>query len=180
MEKINFINDTTPALNATNLNKLQDNVEDEIDITNSNVTSLSTNKLDKTSVKDTYSTSATDTYSCNYVNQIVESGNNENGNWIKYVNGDLICYGTASIQNPTYSGWYSFCRVTNDATVTLPAAFKDNAYKIAATSFTFGYFSMIIRNKNTDSFTFKGCTHNQDTYNPGSGTFDYVAVGKWK
>lgn len=28
MEKINFINDTTPALNATNLNKLQQNVED--------------------------------------------------------------------------------------------------------------------------------------------------------
>lgn len=28
MEKINFVNDTTPALNATNLNKMQDNVED--------------------------------------------------------------------------------------------------------------------------------------------------------
>lgn len=28
MQKINFINDTTPALNATNLNKLQQNVED--------------------------------------------------------------------------------------------------------------------------------------------------------
>lgn len=28
MEKINFVNDTTPALNATNLNKLQQNVED--------------------------------------------------------------------------------------------------------------------------------------------------------
>jgi len=31
MEKINFVNDTTPALNATNLNMLQDNVEDAID-----------------------------------------------------------------------------------------------------------------------------------------------------
>lgn len=28
IEKINFVNDTTPALNATNLNKLQQNVED--------------------------------------------------------------------------------------------------------------------------------------------------------
>ena len=28
MEKINFVNDTTPALNATNLNKMQQNVED--------------------------------------------------------------------------------------------------------------------------------------------------------
>ena len=33
MEKINFINQTTPALNATNLNKLQDNVEDAIEET---------------------------------------------------------------------------------------------------------------------------------------------------
>lgn len=30
MEKINFINGTSPALNATNLNKMQENVENEI------------------------------------------------------------------------------------------------------------------------------------------------------
>lgn len=32
MEKINFINDSVPALNAANLNKLQDNIENEIPI----------------------------------------------------------------------------------------------------------------------------------------------------
>ena len=31
MIKIVFVNDSTPALNATNLNQLQDNVEDAID-----------------------------------------------------------------------------------------------------------------------------------------------------
>lgn len=31
MEKINFVNNQQPALNATNLNKLQDNVENSID-----------------------------------------------------------------------------------------------------------------------------------------------------
>ena len=30
MEKINFVNNTTPALNATNLNKLQQNIEEEL------------------------------------------------------------------------------------------------------------------------------------------------------
>ena len=49
MEKINFTNGTTPALNATNLNKLQDNVEDLI--------------------KTETTASDTDTYSCNYVNK---------------------------------------------------------------------------------------------------------------
>ena len=131
-------------------------------------------------VLNSYTESNVDTYSCNYTNQIVESGSNENGDWIKYANGNLICYGSASIQSPTYSDWYSFCRATNDMIATLPAAFKDTDYKIAATSFTFGYFSIIIRTKNTDSFTFIGCTHNQSSYNPGNGTFDYVAVGKWK
>ena len=52
MEKINFVNNTTPAVNATNLNKLQDNVEDLI-------------KTEET-------TSDEDTYSCNYINNLVE------------------------------------------------------------------------------------------------------------
>ena len=124
--------------------------------------------------------SKVDTYSCDYINQIVESGSNENGDWIKYANGNLICYGSASIQSPTYSDWYGFCRVTNDITATLPTTFKDNDYKIIATSFTFGYFGMVTRTKNTNSFVFKGFTHNQSSYNPGAGTFDYIAIGKWK
>lgn len=49
MEKINFINNSVPALNSTNLNKLQDNVEDAM-------------KSERTS-------SNTDTYSCNYINE---------------------------------------------------------------------------------------------------------------
>lgn len=49
MEKINFVNNSTPALNSTNLNKLQDNIED--------------------SIKSQKTLSDTDTYSCNYINQ---------------------------------------------------------------------------------------------------------------
>lgn len=50
MEKINFVNNSTPALNSTNLNKLQDNIED--------------------SIKSQKTLSDTDTYSCNYINEI--------------------------------------------------------------------------------------------------------------
>lgn len=73
MEKINFINGSTPALNATNLNKLQDNVEDAIDAVQDDVDSLGTNKLDKTNVKTTNITSDTDTYSCNYINRKLDT-----------------------------------------------------------------------------------------------------------
>ena len=61
MEKINFVNNTTPALNATNLNKLQDNVEDAI-------SELETEQ--NTKIKTTQTTSDTDTYSCNYINTL--------------------------------------------------------------------------------------------------------------
>lgn len=64
------MNNTTPALNATNLNKLQDNVEDAIQEVQDDANDLDTNKLDKTSVKTTYTESGTDTYSCDYVNNL--------------------------------------------------------------------------------------------------------------
>lgn len=84
MQKINFINDTTPALNATNLNKLQQNVEDAIQEVQDIADDLDTNKLDKTSVKDAYSTSATYTYSCNYVNGLETYSTDETriGTWV--------------------------------------------------------------------------------------------------
>lgn len=47
---------------------MQDNVEDAIQEVQDDADNLDINKLDKISVKDTYTTSATDTYSCDYVN----------------------------------------------------------------------------------------------------------------
>lgn len=84
MEKIDFINNQQPALNATNLNKLQQNVEDAIQEVQDVVDDLDTNKLDKTSVKNTYSTSAVDTYSCNYVNSLETYSTTETrvGTWV--------------------------------------------------------------------------------------------------
>lgn len=67
MEKINFVNNSTPALNATNLNKLQDNIED--------------------SMKSEQTTSDTDTYSCNYINKFIP--NAITNNYINVSNGSL-------------------------------------------------------------------------------------------
>ena len=47
---------------------MQDNVEDAIQEVQDDADDLGTNKLDKTSVKTTKTTSDTDTYSCNYTN----------------------------------------------------------------------------------------------------------------
>ena len=53
--------------------------------------------------KNEYTTSAIDTYSCNYINGIVESGSNTNGSWTKWADGTMIINktvsGTANITN---------------------------------------------------------------------------------
>ena len=46
-------------------------------------------------VLNSKSTSTQDTYSCDYINNnvgIVESGSNENGSYIKFADGNMICY----------------------------------------------------------------------------------------
>ena len=54
-------------------------------------------------IKNEYTTSTTDTYSCNYINGIVESGSNTNGSWTKWADGTMIInktvLGTANITN---------------------------------------------------------------------------------
>lgn len=58
IEKINFINNQQPALNSTNLNKLQDNIED--------------------SMKSQNTTSDTDTYNCNFINKLIPNAITDN------------------------------------------------------------------------------------------------------
>ena len=58
---------------------------------------------DAPTIKNEYTTSTTDTYSCNYINGIVESGSNTNGSWTKWADGTMIInktvLGTANITN---------------------------------------------------------------------------------
>ena len=48
-------------------------------------------KIPENRILSTYSNSQTDTYSCDYMNHIVERGSNENGNWTKWDDGTMIC-----------------------------------------------------------------------------------------
>lgn len=104
MEKINFNNGRVPALNETNLNKLQDNVEDAI----------------KEIVENEETTSETNTYSCNYINLLnlnVESEINEINNVI-YQRLD----NNYNIDNIKTNGLYGIF----NATGTLPSGYSQN------------------------------------------------------
>lgn len=94
MEKIDFINNQQPALNATNLNKLQQNVEDDIGDLTQLETSAKNNLVEAINeaastggdieVYNEYTTSATDAYSCNYVNGLETYSTSETriGTWM--------------------------------------------------------------------------------------------------
>ena len=55
--------------------------------------------MDKLLPENSKTTGTTNTYSCDYINGIVESGSNENGDWIKYNDGTMICTATKLFEN---------------------------------------------------------------------------------
>lgn len=134
-------------------------------------------------IQETGTASETNVYSAKAIDnklktsvKVEESGDG----YTKYSDGTMVCYGTASVTNPSFSDWYGFCRLANATTINLVKAFKDNNYSLTITSETFGYFTAMITSKTVSSFTFRAFTHNNTAYNPGNGTFDYIAIGKWK
>lgn len=150
IEKINFINNQQPALNSTNLNKLQDNIED--------------------SMKSEQTTSDTDTYSCNYINEIITSGNN----YTKFKDGTLIVYGTT----PSISWIANF---DTKIEINMPIEFKDTNYSVQITLHEqFAHFTNIYLcafTRTTTSVEIGGYNSHSDVLN---GQLDYLIIGKWK
>lgn len=108
MEKINFKSKGETGaipINANNLNLMQDNVEN--------------------SFKSSKITSDTDTYNCNYINGIIESGSNDNGNWIKFEDGTMITYQEIEVEMACNTAWGNLF-VGNYATaINFPQTFKE-------------------------------------------------------
>lgn len=142
MEKINFINNQAPALNATNLNQLQTNIE-------------------------------------NAINGVVESGSNDNGSWVKYSDGTMICYKklvnvTIEITTP----WVSLYEGNYNAG-SLPQTFAETPY-IFVTPFGSG---MMIEQGGLDATpsTWGSITVvRPHSVTVNNASFYLMAIGKWK
>lgn len=199
MNKINFKNlpDTSTPLNAQNLNLLQDNVEDAIDsITidlDDEVSTSSTNGIENQaitnyvndiadtipSVNTTTTSSNTDTYSCNYINNIIESGSNANGNYVKYADGTMVCYGTKSGTGTLADYWTTFKKIEG-ITTTFPVAFVSTP-SITISSISAqsnNIFSVGIDASSSSSFNaliLKPSGSSNQNY-----AFGWIAVGRWK
>ena len=90
MDKIKFVNNGQPAINDTNLNQMQTNIENAISTLETNI--------------DTE------------IGQIIESGSNMNGSYIKFSDGTMICrkyinFGQKAISN-TWGSFYESEKMT--------------------------------------------------------------------
>ena len=142
MEKINFINNQAPALNATNLNQLQTNIE-------------------------------------NAINSVVESGSNDNGSWIKYSDGNMICRKTTGEINVSITTPWGSLYEGNVSLGNFPAEFIETP-TISVTPFGSG---MLIEQGGIDasetSWGNATCVRPNSVENV-KARFYLMAIGKWK
>jgi len=76
-------------------------------------------------VVNAQTTSDTNTYSCNYINGIIESGSNSNGNWVKFEDGTMITYQEIKVEMACNTAWGNLF-VGNYATaINFPQTFKE-------------------------------------------------------
>ena len=129
-------------------------------------------------IHDAYSTSATDTYSCNYINGIVESGSNTNGSWTKWADGTMICTGTVSGSSTMYDYWSQFKRTQEDITVSFPVEFINAPLVFITPYYRSGLITVLLGVARTNNFTFTGLKAIGNS--AGSYSFSYQAIGKWK
>ena len=128
---------------------------------------------DTATTENVYSASAVD----NKLAQIIQSGSNANGSYIKYSDGTMICYGSTSLNEVSVSDYYSFCKRTNSLTITFPMEF-DEVPNVTITNQGFGIFSYTINNITANNFSYYAFTYPSGSNI--SGSLQYVAIGRWK
>ena len=132
-------------------------------------------------IHDAYSTSTTDTYSCNYINSIVERGSNANGTYIKFADGTMICTKKVKFTNVVINtAWGNFYETSSRLD------FGDYAKEFI------GIPNVCITLADGSTCfceTFSGRTKKSigstwlckpTTEAGGNMTFDVIAIGRWK
>ena len=121
-------------------------------------------------VVNTNSASQSNTYSCNYINQLIDSGSNANGSYIKFPDGTMICNGTKYFAN-TSDAWQ---------VQTFPVSFILEPNVIATLNTGIGQSSTVASAKVSKISTtnFEVCLVSSSGY--GTGNAEWMAIGKWK
>lgn len=113
------------------------------------------------------------------INNIVESGSNANGNYIKYADGTMICYGRASMSFALSIAYGSVFRADIQE-ITLPESFIDTNYRVQIQALAPVHVCYAVdTDKTINSFKFYPVAFVSQTV-VGIRSMDFVAFGKWK
>lgn len=134
-------------------------------------------------VVDSHSDSTTDSYSCHYINGIVESGSNANGNYIKYADGTMICTIIKTLTLTVSTQWGSLYEDNSTATqFDYPVQFVGNQPSVTATitggnsGFVMTWIETNTPLVNTDRLAVvRGSSAGSQDY-----TINITAIGRWK
>lgn len=109
---------------------------------------------------------------------IIESGSNSNGKYIKFRDGTLICWGTATTPTGTISnnniGTYGWSFYGGSVEKTLPYGFINTSYRVIASSNIWSGF-VIAQHTSTSSITFYYYSQ-LSNYT----VVDFIIIGRWK
>lgn len=135
-------------------------------------------------IHDAYSTSATDTYSCNYINGIVESGSNANGNWTKWADGTMIIDKIVSGTTDVTTAWGNLYVSKNINLGNFPVPFIEIPTVIVSPQTQTGTQYMLI-GQGGSGYGTETNAGNVQLVRPNSRTglayrLEVMAKGKWK
>lgn len=132
-------------------------------------------------IHDAYSTSTTDTYSCNYINNIVETGSNANGTYVKYSDGRMECYKTITVTGINITNkWVNLYE--NGSVISLgnfAQTFKERPTVSLSKSEGQGCWVQVHDNISTTSAG-RCYVASATSRSNASLTFEIIAKGKWK
>jgi hypothetical protein len=173
-EKVNWTS-TTP-INTTNLNKMDKAIEQHFNEVDADNIELNEKIGDLTTLNTTEKNNLVGA-----INGVVESGSNENGEWIKYVDGTMICAGAYKVTTARNTTWGSLYVSPEISGIAYPIPFKE----IKSVDLTLEASGNTVWSASAD----KGSTTNTPSYYIVSATgtsyeseyiTNYIAIGKWK
>ena len=116
------------------------------------------------------------------VNGIIESGSNENGNYIKYADGTMVQYGTKTSDVSLHAPYGSLYRSSPQSGLNnFPVPFINNNINIDVNCLGL-YFSTIFTNNDNPIYNYKlpAIIFYGNTTETANITFMWRAIGRWK
>lgn len=157
-------NNSLPAINEGNLNKIEQGIYE----THENIGNINDLQYDTNLV--------------GAINSIIESGSNENGNWIKYVDGTMICTKTISITTPITSPWGALFESGDVILGQFPQTFISNPRVSVTNNSSSGVGALIEAVFGVTTTSAGKCWLCRGTSRDSQVPYvlDIIAIGKWK